>query len=676
MGMSTKNILVLAFLLLVVTIARAQKPGIGIVPLRDNEAQRAQYLKLKQMAPMRKGPLDTMQLPFFDDFSYADKYFIDTSYHGIYPFDTLWLDHKVYVNCTMTDSAPSIGVATFDGLNEEGRPYDPFAIRNSSTPCDTLTSRAIDMGTLSNKDTSVYFSFYYQPWGLGVAPKEQDTLVLEFKYPVKDTAGNPVLDTNNNQVYAWKHMWAMTGLGDSILFPPPFKLAIFRVRDTFFYKGFQFRFTNYANASGNLNHWHIDYVWLDRDRKNDSFVTDIAIQKLPTPVLSTFSLVPAKHLLNDKNKGGFMSGIANNLYGQVRNNGIDTINTNWNSVVQTIFNNSSGAETIHPFSSFNNSQNILGESSKLYTDASIQVNGTGNVSLITPLTLDTFSFLSTQFLKNVTNGNRFTQNDKALRKQTLTNIYSYDDGSAEAGFGLINVQSGQVAIEFTPIQDDVLQGILIHFNESELDISSYLFNLVVWQSIDLTDPPGQTKDNIVWHLDNTHAYYLNWANDFVYIPLDSPVALKSTFYIGWQQSIDFVLNVGFDRNYDDISLGQANPHIYYNVNGSWQQNTDIHGAPMIRAVMGTIPYVGIEKQKSPEGTVKIFPNPSNGKFTLSLPDNTPCEVALYSMNGTLISSSKNLVGSPDLDYSAQPSGMYLLKVNSNNQVWWQKVVIK
>ncbi len=675
MIISMKRTLVLAFLLLTAILAKAQKPGIVVVPLHDNEAQREQYLKLQQMKPMSKAPLDTMQLPFFDDFSYADKLFIDSSFHGINPYDTLWLDHKVFVNCTMTDSAPSIGVATFDGLNEEGKPYDPFSIRHTSEPCDTLTSRPIDLGTISKTDTSVYFSFYYQPWGLGVAPKEEDTLVLEFKYPLVDTSGFPVLDSNNNQEYAWKHMWAMTGLGDSILTPPNFKLAIFRVNDTFFYKGFQFRFNNYANPSGNLNHWHIDYVWLDRQRKKDTLINDIALQKMPTPLLATYYLVPATHLLNDAT--GFIGNIAKNIYGSVRNNGTDSnnINTNFNSIVKSIF-STAGVPNTYPFSSFINSQNIFPLTSKTFKDSTVRTNGTKNVSLIHPLTLQTLSFLTMDSINPAKGGDMFTGNDRALRKQTLTDIYAYDDGSAEAGVGLTNSQSGQMAVEFTPLKDDVLQGILIHFNQSELDISSYNFNLIVWRSIDLVNPPGRTRDVIAWQLNNANSFYLNWPNDYIYFPLDSPIALTGTFYIGWQQSIDFVLNVGLDKNYDEISNGQANPHLYYNVAGNWQQNIDIHGAPMIRAVMGTIPYVGIEKQKSPEGAIKLFPNPSNGKFTLTLPDNTPCDAALYSMNSTLISTNKNLIGTPDLDYSRQPSGMYLLKVNSDKQVWWNKVIIR
>ncbi len=673
-----KRILLLSFFLLSLTQLQAQKSGLGVVPLWTNQAQSTQFHQWQQHRMMSKKALDTMQLPFFDDFSYIARYLWDPSYHGIYPYDTLWLDHEVFVNTTMTDSAPSVGVATFDGLNQEGRPYDPFAIRASSNPCDTLTSRPIDLSGIAKGDTTVYFSFYCQPWGLGVAPKEQDTFLLEFLYPVVDSNGIPVIDTSTKkQAMAWKHVWASTGVLKGVTVSPPFQFVILPVRDTFFYKGFQFRFRNYGNRSGNLDHWHLDYVWLDRARKRDTLVNDIAIQKLPTPLLANFSLMPSKHLLNAKN-GGFIANITANIYNTVRNNGTDSnsINATWYNTVKSIY-DTNGAAAIYPFSSFLNSQNILPLRTKLFKDSLVKTNGSNNIKLINNLSLDTLSFLTIDSIKAPKSGNLFPQNDKVYRMMQLTNLYAYDDGSAEAGLGLINTQSGQVALEFDPIQSDVLQGILIHFNESEQDISSYLWSLVVWQSIDLVNPPGQTNDKILWRLDNYHSTYLNWYNDYIYIPLDTLLPVGTTFFIGWIQNNDFVLNVGLDRNYDEISQYQANPHLYFNIDGSWKQNTEIHGAPMIRAVMGSTPYTGIEpivKQKS--GNISVFPNPSNGSFTLKLPDQILATAALYQMNGNLIQTRSGLSGKANLDFTGISPGMYLLKVSSNKEVWWEKIIIK
>ena len=56
---------------------------------------------------------DTIKLPFLDE----------CSYDGPYPSATHWLDLDPFINKEMAESPPSVGVATFDGLNSEGMPY-------------------------------------------------------------------------------------------------------------------------------------------------------------------------------------------------------------------------------------------------------------------------------------------------------------------------------------------------------------------------------------------------------------------------------------------------------------------------------------------------------------------------------------------------------------------------
>ena len=64
------------------------------------------------------GRLDTLVLPFQDDFSSTE----------VFPNSSNWMDYQVYINNHMSINAPTLGVATFDGLNEQGRPYDLQAI--------------------------------------------------------------------------------------------------------------------------------------------------------------------------------------------------------------------------------------------------------------------------------------------------------------------------------------------------------------------------------------------------------------------------------------------------------------------------------------------------------------------------------------------------------------------
>ena len=109
---------------------------------------------------------DTLNLPFFDDFSYD----------GPYPSE-LWLDRHAFVNNDWGFQPPSIGFVTMDGLDAGGTPYG-----NDYGKADYLTSAYLDLSSFSASD-NLYLSFYAEPKGYGYEPnlEEGDSLVLEFK---------------------------------------------------------------------------------------------------------------------------------------------------------------------------------------------------------------------------------------------------------------------------------------------------------------------------------------------------------------------------------------------------------------------------------------------------------------------------------------------------------------
>ena len=93
--------------------------------------------------------LDTIDLPFFDDFSKDN----------IYPDAGLWLDSNVFINRDYPIAPPTLGVATFDGVSKSGCPYDTTLTNSgASLPADTLTSKPINL-FLSD---SVYLTFFWQ----------------------------------------------------------------------------------------------------------------------------------------------------------------------------------------------------------------------------------------------------------------------------------------------------------------------------------------------------------------------------------------------------------------------------------------------------------------------------------------------------------------------------------
>ena len=64
----------------------------------------------------------------------------------------MWLDNDARINNTLPINVPTIGVATFDGLDETGYPYD-FTSETSYGPADTLTSCPINLDGLTAADS-------------------------------------------------------------------------------------------------------------------------------------------------------------------------------------------------------------------------------------------------------------------------------------------------------------------------------------------------------------------------------------------------------------------------------------------------------------------------------------------------------------------------------------------
>ena len=101
------------------------------------------------------------------------------------PESSYWEKNSgVFINNTFSYKPISIGVATFDGLNNQGLPYSNQEKKYG--PCDTLSSVGINLGN-SSLD-GVYLSFWFQQGGKVVEnlPNPGDSLVVQFRGPSKN----------------------------------------------------------------------------------------------------------------------------------------------------------------------------------------------------------------------------------------------------------------------------------------------------------------------------------------------------------------------------------------------------------------------------------------------------------------------------------------------------------
>ena len=145
----------LGFFLILQHLAFSQNVGYQISPLSTNPV----LTRFVEAPRAEMPPPDSIDLPFMDDFSYA----------GPYPDPNLWLDRQVFINSTMSgNTAPSIGVATFDAIGPNGKPYQPVGGRVETA--DTLTSNYINLKNFTNTSgarqnlsaaDSVYMTFFF-----------------------------------------------------------------------------------------------------------------------------------------------------------------------------------------------------------------------------------------------------------------------------------------------------------------------------------------------------------------------------------------------------------------------------------------------------------------------------------------------------------------------------------
>ncbi len=575
--------------------------------------------------------VDTLNLPFRDDFSRTK----------VYPDQTLWMDSDVYINDDYPADPISIGVATFDGIDKYGNPYYPPS-SISSKISDYLTSKPINLEEHNNipysPADSVYLSFFYQPQGIATDfPQDSDSLMLEFRVP-SDSSG-------------WRHIWGVGGTKFK-----PFKQVMIPIIDSInFKKGFQFRFKNYTSSSGNLDHWNIDYVILDKGRNlNDTSIFEVTwVERTPSSLLKNYEAMPWSHFLFLGDKS---TELKQSISIRVRNNSNTSFTTFYRIQVQDEF----GAITRY----------FPGPTS------SIKIATTPSANSYSTVTIDSINSPTTIF-KNSGNGNgdsalfriekiienskadKFPYNDTLVNEQKFYNYYAYDDGTAESAYG-INAIDAKIAYRFNVLKTDTLRGVYIFFNQMINNASQLTFKLTVWGSNLKATPIYQSAD--------VTPQYENSINGFHFYRIDVPLIISAgEFYVGWQQNTAESLNLGLDMN----TTSSDNKFIYVPSNGSWTSSV-LPGLWMMRPVFGkAIPVIsGIKEINNPtENLFSAYPNPASDRIFIRIKNaalvNSNLIATLSDAMGRLVIRQDNTIDF--LDVSAIPNGFYFLKITDKEQ---------
>ncbi|MEO6169270.1 MAG: T9SS type A sorting domain-containing protein, partial [Chitinophagales bacterium] len=598
MKRTVQVIIVFACAMLLYSLAQAQEM---LLPLRFN-------ISLLHHQQHEGSTRSGVSLPFIEDFSYP----------GPDPDPLLWENNGAFVNFTFPKDPVSYGVVSLDGLDGQGLPYDTLSYSFSSIDsADKLTSVPVLLGALTAAD-SVYFSFFYQPGGMGDVPNTQSFNLFNYGKAVGDSL---VLEFKNS-TGQWQHAWAH----DGSLLQPFIQVLIPIIQPQFFHDDFQFRFRNYASLIGNYDQWHLDYIRLNSGRnKFDTLITDVAIQLYPTSLLKTYQAMPWKQFQNyqeEEKADKHLLAVKNNF------NAVKNTSYHFDATEQM-----SGSVV---FSSNVQSQNISASDTAQVLFDSFDI----------PDFFEDTVIISTRYIVGATGDNN-TRNDTIVRDQVFSNYMAYDDGTAEATYRLLG-SPASLAQRYVVNEADTLQGIAIHFSNTDENMGQNLFSLIVWSS--LNDGDTLYRDDFL------KPGFIDELNGFVFYRLSHTVIVTDTFYIGFQQTSitsDIKTDIGFDLNTD------GSDHLFYNLNNTWF-NSQFSGSLMMRPVMGkSIPYqVGIDEPAAVENAMVIYPNPVHDVLMLKYEDGVKYQCEILDNTGRLL---KTLVGERSILVNDLTPGFYLLR---------------
>lgn len=578
-------------------------------------------------------------LPFMDDFSYD----------GPATDPGLWADREVFVNKTMAENPPSIGVATMDGLDAVGKPYggDPGA-------SDRLTSNFIDLeGEIGN----VVLTYWVQRRGLADKPEVNDSLLLQFKNP-------------NG---AWQQIAAYPGIpaNQPNTVAEPFRFYATPVPANFRHDSFQFRFVNLSDRLGVRDNWHLDYIRLSTE-DIDSIFTDVAFTAPPASILADYTAMPWRHfrsqdenLLDDTLKVGLfnhadetLSVIPSSVSLVEENTGVSPFGASL-----TLFN---GLEANVPNGMpIQRQYSLRGDPSGFapiwptYTAAMFGPNFPDDADLRFRLTYR----LSNDSQVDDPGYESVSRNDQVSSLTIFENYFAYDDGTAEQG--LVAQEGTEVAVEFTAGMPDSIRAIQFMHPRSNEDVSAQEFEVLIWiGTLDESPEFSMTINPFFADLSfdtiqGFTTYVLQNARGEL-----APLAIPAgKFYVGWNQVTPCTFNrcvpVGYDRNRPE---GAA--HTYVNVGQGWNLlDEPQRGSLLIRPVIGSETPVptGVEEVITSEDFVEIFPNPSPGKIYLRakrgyIEDQA---YALYNQMGQLVARG---AVQPELEFSELPTGLYIMQI--------------
>lgn len=670
----------------------------------------------KSEKQLYRGNRAAVKLPFLEDFS---------NYTG-YPSSRLWMDAYAYVNRSFAIYPPSIGVATLDALDADGKVY-AHASRDAF-PADTLTSCCIRLDSNfaqhrpMNVGDSLYFSFYYQPAGgcsnipavewerIGDAPELNDKLILEFGYATGnmvfigyeyieyilgleeyhvagDTIDNPFMpgniyifessaypgetilmpiDSLFGPEFIWNEVWSTNGCTlDSWLAENPleyFKQVLIPITDPQYLRN-NFQFRFRNYASLDLDSWSGNNI-VGWSSNCDQWNIDYIHLDVNR---NNHDLYP--------NDVAFVSPTTSalKLYQSMP----------WNqfraSDMATSFHNdlsnlaSSTKNTFYNYSVYKYPNEFVyrstenNENAAPYYDNGLHTYPNhANPSIDFSYNYDgadSASFIINHVFRMEGSNDACKSNDTCRFEQKFYNYYAYDDGTAEGGYCLYSTMTSPRS--YLAVQFNLAQ-------PDTLRCVRFWFNRtfedenVADFTLMVWDDNGGLPGNVLYEGPATLPGFAEEYLDFVNYYPEEPIAVEGTFYVGFFQDHNVQLNLGFDQNND------ARGHFFYKISNEWNESY-YKGAPMIRPVLGkAYDHSGVATLETSD--LRWYPNPTCGELQLTTDAISGMSYEVVDMYGRILES--NDLMSTTISLRNYSPGVYFIRLLKGNQILSTEKIIK
>ena len=631
--------------------------GLQFNPVVQNKAE--EYKKLK--SSLTGTDTIPVMLPFFDDFS-ANR---------VFPSTQRWIDRFAFENTDYPVFPINLGAMTMDAINDSGRIYSHAVPGPAVFIADHLTSRYIRLDSVFTPlprplgpADSVYLSFYYQPQGRGRPPQSVDSLILQL---LVKSAHDSITPTDTFEIPdLWQKVWFSKGMSLDTFYLQNnkyFHQVMIPVTDPrYFTNKFRFRFFNYVSLASsaepswqsNTDQWNLDNVYLNTGRNLfDTIYPEIRFIQRPPSMLNRYEVMPYPQYCNDPT-----NEIADTIDILISNRDLDAHMSSYKYFITA------------PGSSFSKTYN-----GGNYNIRTFYYNGYVNyqpfahpeIDWLFPISSsDTASFLMKHVVKDI--NPVVMMGDSMQAWQKFQNYYAYDDGTPEEGYGLSPAGS-KLAYRFHLNKSpDTLRAIQMYFNQTLGNASQQWFYLCVWN--DNAGVPGDTIFS-----DLVYPYYTDSLNKLITYHIYPPLRLTGSFYIGWIQTTDDNLNIGFDR------YNNSQNEIFYNTMGQWN-NSFYSGSLLMRPVVGKPIPLSTGDIIPRKGAFNIYPNPCNGNIlNIHIPDknilpagSSPLFLTIYNLFGQQVLNTRF---TNTIDVGTLSDGIYFISLTdaSGIQLGVRKLII-